>query len=77
MQNKSMDWFLYDNGLRQERVKRLPEMTLSPKKKKILKAVNGHLLWKITLQRSLYIKLVLNYHSINIVFHLKNKLHPF
>ena len=44
MQNKSMDWFLYDNGLRQERVKRLPEMTLSPKKKKILKAVNGHLL---------------------------------
>ena len=57
MQSKSMDWFLYDNGLRQERVKRLPEMTLSPKK--ILKTVNGHLLWKIILQRSLYIKLVL------------------
>ena len=38
MQNKSMDWFLYDNGLRQERVKRLPEMTLSPKKKKNTKS---------------------------------------
>ena len=27
-----MDWFVYDNGIRHERVKRLPEITLSPKR---------------------------------------------
>ena len=35
-----MDWFVYDNGIRHERVKRLPEMTLSPKKyQKLLMAI--------------------------------------
>ena len=40
-----MDWFVYDNGIRHERVKRLPEMTLSPKKTP--KTVNGYLLGRI------------------------------
>ena len=45
LQSKSMDWFLYDNGLRHERVKKTMVSTLASKKRAYLITIRGrHLL---------------------------------